>query len=54
MVIPNLWFNIDWLWQEPLPNPQLALAEIMIFIEGLPDEARETYQAMYKLLAGGK
>lgn len=50
-IIPNFWFNIDWLWQEELPNPQLALAEIMMSVEGLLDEAKDTYQAMYKLLA---
>jgi hypothetical protein len=35
-----------------LPNPQLAMAEIMVSIEELPAEAKETYQAMRKLLAG--
>jgi hypothetical protein len=50
-VIPNFWFNIEWLWQEELPNPQLALAEIMMSVDGLSDEAKDTYQAMYRLLA---
>lgn len=50
-VISNFWLNIDWLWREELPNPQLALAEIIISIESLPAEVRETYQAMYELLA---
>jgi Uma2 family endonuclease len=27
-VLPGFWFHPDWLWQEPLPNPLLALAEI--------------------------
>ncbi len=51
-VIPNFWFNIDWLWQKPLPNPQLALAEIMLSIKGLPAEAKEAYGAIFELLAG--
>lgn len=50
--IPNFWFNLDWLWQEELPNPQLALAEIMISVETLPSEAKETYERLYGLLAG--
>ncbi|MBI1878479.1 MAG: Uma2 family endonuclease, partial [Chloroflexi bacterium] len=50
-VLPYFWLNIDWLRQEPLPNPQLVLAEIMISIETLPTEAKETYQALRKLLA---
>lgn len=50
-VISDFSLEIDWLWREELPNPQLALAEIMISIESLPAEVRETYQAMYKLLA---
>jgi Uma2 family endonuclease len=27
-VLPDFWFHPDWLGQEPLPNPLLALAEI--------------------------
>jgi Uma2 family endonuclease len=51
-VLPRFWLNIDWLRQEQLPNPQLALAEIMVSIETLPAEAKETYQALRKLLTG--
>jgi hypothetical protein len=51
-VIPNFWLNLDWLWQENLPNPQLALAEIMLSIEGLSPEAKDAFQAMHKLLTG--
>lgn len=49
-VIPHFWFNIDWLWSENLPNPQLALAEIMLSIEELPAETKAAYQAMYNVL----
>ena len=34
-VVPGFWFRADWLWQEPLPDPLLALAEI----RGLSAEA---------------
>lgn len=51
-VLPDFWFNLDWLWLEKLPNPQLVLAEIMISIETLPAEAKNAYQALYDLLAG--
>lgn len=53
-VLPDFWLNIDWLWEESLPNPQLALAEIMISIEELPAEAKATYQSLYKILVGQK
>jgi Uma2 family endonuclease len=49
-VITNFWLNVDWLWQQPLPNPQLALAEIMMSIGELPAEVKATYQALYKIL----
>jgi Uma2 family endonuclease len=49
-VIPNFWLNIDWLWADPLPNPQLVLAEIMISIEDLPTDVKAAYQALYKIL----
>lgn len=49
-VIPDFWLNLDWLWREPLPNPQLALAEIMISLEALPVDVRSAYQALYDAL----
>jgi len=49
-VLPNFWLDIDWLWQEPLPNPQLALAEIMISTPDLSDKARAAYQALFEVL----
>jgi Uma2 family endonuclease len=51
-VLPDFWFNLDWLWRAELPNSQLVLAEIMLSIERLPAEAKDAYRAMYKLLAG--
>jgi Uma2 family endonuclease len=50
-VLPGFWLAIDWLWKATMPNPQLALAEIMVSIEELPAEARATFQALYNLLA---
>lgn len=49
-VIPHLWFNVDWLWQEPLPNSQLILAQIMISIDDLPAEVKTVYQTLHKIL----
>jgi Uma2 family endonuclease len=49
-VITNFWLDVDWLWQKPLPNPQLALAEIMLSIDELSAEVKATYQALYKIL----
>ncbi len=50
--LPNFWLNIEWLRQERLPNPQLALAEVMVSLDTLPAEAKATFQALHKLLAG--
>ncbi len=50
-VITNFWLDVDWLWQKPLTNPQLALAEIMISIDELPAEVKNTYQSLVKILS---
>lgn len=34
--LPNFWLKLGWLWTAELPNPQLALAEVMVSIESLP------------------
>lgn len=49
-VLPNFWLKLAWLWEEPLPDPQLALAEIMSSMERLPAEAKAAYQALYEIL----
>jgi Uma2 family endonuclease len=51
-VLLNFWLDVEWLRQEQLPNPQLALAEIMVSLEALPSDIKETYQALRRLLAG--
>lgn len=40
VVLPGFWLRIDWLWQAPLPDPLLALAEI----RGLSPEAVQVLQ----------
>lgn len=50
-ILPDFWFDVDWLWQKPLPNPQLALAEIMISIGRLPAEVKAAYQTLYEKLS---
>lgn len=52
MVIPHFWLDISWLWQEQLPNPQAALAKIMLSIEELADDVRSAYQTLYNSLTG--
>lgn len=49
-VLPNFWFDINWLWRDLLPNPQMLLAQIMVSIDTLPANAKTTYQALYDLL----
>jgi hypothetical protein len=29
MALPGFWLRMEWLWQEPLPSPVRALAEIV-------------------------
>ena len=50
-IIPHFWFLEDWLWQEELPNPQLALSEILLTVPNLTNEARQVYQALNDLLS---
>jgi Uma2 family endonuclease len=50
-VLPNFWLRLDWLWQTKLPDPQLALAKIVLSIPGVSPEVTTTYQAVAKLLA---
>ena len=49
-ILPGFWLKLDWLRQDPLPNPQLPLAEIMISLETLPAEVRQAYRALYEAL----
>lgn len=29
VAVPGLWLRVDWLWQEPLPDPLLAAVEVL-------------------------
>jgi Uma2 family endonuclease len=49
-VLPDFWLKLAWLWESPLPNPQLAFAEVMTSIETLPAEVKAAYQALYEIL----
>jgi Uma2 family endonuclease len=49
-VIPHFWLKADWLWQNPLPSQEMALAEIMVTVPGLDDELKEIYQSLYQAL----
>ena len=51
-VLPHFWLDTAWFAQDELPNPQLTLAAIMLTIDDLPAQARETFQSLYELLAG--
>jgi len=50
-VLPGFWLQLGWLWQRPLPNSQLALAEIMMTVESAPASMRNVYRALYEELA---
>lgn len=50
-VIPGFRLNVDWLWQEALPDPQMIFAEIITSAGELPDEIRAAYQTIRAWLA---
>lgn len=50
-VLPHFWFDIAILWQSPLPNPQLALADVLRAHPDVPQPEQEIYQALYDSLA---
>lgn len=50
-VLPNFWLDPKWLWQRPLPNAQLMFTEVMVSLEDLPEQAKETFQALRTLLS---
>jgi Uma2 family endonuclease len=45
-VLPDFWLRVEWLWQEPLPSPIRALAEIV----GMAPPLAEAFE---RTLAGG-
>jgi len=49
-ILPNFWFNSDWLWQDPQPDPQRCLAEIIISNDTFPQTLRQLYQGLYDYL----
>ena len=46
-VIPGFWLRVEWLWQEPLPSPIRAVAEIA----GVPSALLEAFE---RALRGGE
>jgi Uma2 family endonuclease len=49
-VLPGFWLNVNWFWEEPLPNPQLLLAQILMGVEGVSADVRAAYRALYEAL----
>jgi hypothetical protein len=48
--LPGFWLNVNWFWEEPLPNPQLLLAQILMGVEGVSADVRAAYRALYEAL----
>jgi Uma2 family endonuclease len=44
-VLPDFWLNMDWLWEEPLPYYQRALAEIFASSDSFPAELKRLFQS---------
>lgn len=49
-VLNGFWLNVNTFWEEPLPNPQLLLAQILMAAEGVSAEIRSAYQLLYTVL----
>ncbi|HFQ92624.1 MAG TPA: Uma2 family endonuclease [Anaerolineae bacterium] len=49
--LPHFWIDIAILWQSPLPNPQLILADVLRTHPDVPQPEQEIYQALYDSLA---
>jgi Uma2 family endonuclease len=49
-VLPDFWLDVNWFWEEPLPNPQLLLAQILMANEGVSAEIRSAYRILYEAL----
>ncbi|NUM43107.1 MAG: Uma2 family endonuclease [Anaerolineales bacterium] len=47
-VIPDFWFNVDWLFGEELPPAQSALAEIMLTHPNVSPEEKTAYEILLK------
>lgn len=50
-ILPHFWLDVTWLYQADLPNPQRALAEIMITVPELAEELRAAYQTIFNALS---
>lgn len=49
--LPGLWLRLAWLWQEPLPNPQVCLAEVLMAADAAPPKIRAAYKTLYDAFA---
>ncbi len=50
-ILPHFWLDIASLWQSPLPDSQLVLANILRTHPDVPQSEQEIYQALYDSLA---
>ena len=46
-VIPHFWLKAEWFWQRPLPNQELALAEILLTVPDLDPQLKIAYQIIF-------
>lgn len=49
-ILPGFWLKAEWLWQDPLPDPQRIFAEIMASHPGVAEDVRTLYRALYEML----
>ena len=49
-VLPGFWLDVNWFWEEPLPNPQFLLAQVLMGVEGVSAEIRSAYRLLFEAL----
>jgi Uma2 family endonuclease len=49
-ILPGFWLNVNWFWEEPLPNPQLLLAQVLMVNEDVSADVQAAYRALYEAL----
>lgn len=53
-VIPHFWFELNWLWQKKLPDPQGTFAQIILSTPSLPPDVRIAYETIQNWLGSKK
>ncbi len=50
VTLPGFWLNTAWLWQDSLPDPQLAFTEVILSLDGVSEDIKSAYRALRDVL----